>query len=87
MSQTYTTHGCSIESYYTCEVSLECGDGDSIFDGVCDKTGCEFGAVRLNQHKFFGPGSDFKVDSSQPFTVITQFLTEDGSDEGELVEI
>merc|ERR1712039_827468 len=34
-----------------------------------------------------GPGSEFTVDSSQVVTVVTQFITADGTDTGELVEI
>lgn len=35
----------------------------------------------------FGAGSNFDVDSSKPFTVVTQFITADGTDSGELSEI
>merc|ERR1711904_704079 len=37
--------------------------------------------------KFFGPGSEFQVDSTKPVTVTTQFITDDGSDHGKLVEV
>ena len=57
------------------------------YDGVCDKDGCDFGSYRLNDHKFFGRGSGFAVDSTQKVTVVTQFLTTDGSDNGNLKEV
>merc|ERR1712039_849517 len=36
---------------------------------------------------FFGSGSDFAVDTSKPFTIVTQFVTSDNTDSGDLVEI
>merc|ERR1719284_2111455 len=36
---------------------------------------------------FFGPGSDFQIDSTKPVTVTTQFITNDGTDHGKLVEV
>merc|ERR1712071_436070 len=38
-------------------------------------------------HDFFGPGSDFQIDSTKPVTVTTQFITNDGTDHGKLVEV
>merc|ERR1719476_1116906 len=39
-------------------------------------------------HKtFFGPGSQFAVDTTKPMTVVTQFITADGTDAGALKEI
>merc|ERR1719318_239271 len=32
-------------------------------------------------------GGDFAVDSTKPMTVVTQFITSDGTDNGDLVEI
>nr|AGM37866.1 family 7 cellobiohydrolase [Chelura terebrans] len=87
-AQTYTFHTCTSEGYYPCQ-GVDCGSdatGDH-YNGVCDKDGCEFGAYRMNQHEYYGPDSSFDVDSSQPITVVTQFLTEDGTDEGDLVEM
>merc|ERR1712124_151938 len=42
---------------------------------------------RLGTHNFFGPGSDFQVDSTKPVTVTTQFITNDGTDHGKLTEV
>merc|ERR1712199_132167 len=38
-------------------------------------------------HNFWGPGSDFQIDSTKPVQVTTQFITDDGSDHGKLVEV
>merc|ERR1711943_155456 len=60
---------------------------DDRFKGVCDKNGCDINAYRLGVHNFFGPGSDFQVDSTKPVQVTTQFITDDGSDHGKLTEV
>lgn len=56
-------------------------------DGVCDKSGCGFAPYRLGNPDFYGPGSGKQIDSTKKFTVVTQFLTHDGTPTGELVEI
>merc|ERR1712036_197539 len=45
------------------------------------------GSHRLGVHNFFGPGSQFQIDSTKPITVTTQFITNDGTDHGKLVEV
>ena len=42
---------------------------------------------RLGNTTFYGNGSNFAVDTTQPFTVVTQWITADGTDTGELTEI
>ena len=88
ISQAMTSHTCSKEGLYKCE-GTDCGDiaTNERYDGVCDKDGCDLAPYRSGNTDFFGPGSDFTVDSSQKMTVVTQFITEDGTDEGDLVEI
>merc|ERR1712078_212848 len=34
-----------------------------------------------------GPGSDYKINSQQPVTVTTQFITEDGTDNGQVTQV
>merc|ERR1711982_209174 len=55
--------------------------------GLCDKNGCDLQSYRLGNKNFFGPGSEFEVDSTKPITVTTQFITNDGTDTGKLVEV
>lgn len=88
MSQAYTTHPCSIEGQYRCE-GTECGDNaaDERYDGVCDKDGCDFASWRLGDHEMYGPGSEFKIDTTKPITVVTQFYTDDGTENGKLKNI
>merc|ERR1712038_411705 len=75
----YTAHPCSVDGLYRCE-----GAG---CDSQCDKAGCDFNSWRMGDHTFFGPGSEYTIDSSRPFTIVTQFITVDGTDSGDLSEI
>ena len=52
------------------------------YDGVCDKDGCDYNHWRQGDREYFGVGSNFKVDSSKKMTVVTQFITYDGTDTG-----
>ena len=74
---------------------VECGDnngktpgdpGDR-FKGVCDKNGCDFNPYREGAHNFYGPGPSFQLDSTKPMRVVTQFITDDGTDTGNLKEM
>ena len=49
--------------------------------------GCDYNSWRMGDHKYYGPGGDFEVDSSRPLTLVTQFITDDGTDNGDLVEM
>lgn len=51
----------------------------------CDTSGCDFNPYRLGARNFFGPGGT--LDTKKPFTVITQFVTADGTNNGALVGI
>ena len=51
------------------------------------KDGGDWNPYRLGQTTFFGPGSSFAIDSTRPMTVVTQFLTDDNTDNGDLIEI
>lgn len=44
-------------------------------------------AYRTGNVTFFGPGSSFTVDSTKPVTVVTQFISSDNTNDGDLVEI
>lgn len=41
----------------------------------------------MGDKSYYGPGSNYAVDTSSPFTVVTQFITTDGTDNGDLKEI
>jgi cellulose 1,4-beta-cellobiosidase len=87
MASAYTMHACSPGDQTRCS-GTDCGDnGEDRFKGMCDKNGCDIQPHRLGVHNFFGPGSDFQVDSTKPVQVTTQFITNDGTDHGKLVEV
>ena len=79
----YTPHTCSGAGSFLCS-GAECNRTEA-GSGVCDKSGCGINTYALGNQRFYGPGG--QVDSTRPFTVVTQFLTSDNTDTGELVEI
>ena len=82
-----TPHPCNYDTApgqpgpYTCQGS-ECGGS-----GICDQSGCEYNPFRQGYPNFYGPGANFTIDTSKPFTVVTQFITDDGTATGQLTEI
>ena len=76
-----TPHVCSIDGTYGC--TSDCGATDR-YGGVCDKDGADFNPYREGDRTFYGAGSNFKVNTQLPFTVVTQFIT-DGTDTGDVV--
>ncbi|XP_023342726.1 probable 1,4-beta-D-glucan cellobiohydrolase A [Eurytemora carolleeae] len=88
ISTAFTLHPCDTTGPVRCE-GKDCGDNASgeRYDGLCDKDGCDFHSWRMGDQTFFGPGSNFKVDTTKPMTVVTQFITNDGTDTGDLVEM
>lgn len=51
----------------------------------CDKGGCGFNPYSQGHKNYYGPGGT--VDTTKPFTVITQFITNDGTTRGTLSKI
>jgi len=86
MSNAYTPHPCNIKGQLKCE-GIDCGDNDKgeRYDGVCDKDGCDINPFRMGNQSFYGKGKI--VDTMKPVTTVTQFLTTDGTDDGDLKEI
>jgi len=74
----YTPHPCNIEQ------GTQLCDGDECY---CDAAGCDFNSYREGVKDFYGPGSNYTVDTTKPFTIVTQFVTDDGTDDGDVVEI
>jgi cellulase len=60
-------HTCNKKGLYLCE-GAECEA-----NGVCDKNGCAWNPYRVNVTDYYGNSKQFKVDTSRPFSVITQF--------------
>ena len=91
-AQAVTPHVCSggaaAGGSYKCQ-GKECGDDDKGERdlSVCDKSGCDFNPYRLGVTDFYGNSSSYSVDTTKPFTVVTQWITSDNTDTGDLVEI
>ena len=89
MATAYTPHTCDSDiTQYRCE-GTKCGDNASgeRYDGVCDKDGCDINPFRMGNKNFYGRGDEYEVNTLKPMTVVTQFITDDGTDDGKLVEI
>lgn len=82
----YTPHPCKVTTQTRCESDADCGAGDANrHSGLCDPDGCDFNSFRMGNTDFYGTGKT--VDSSKPFTIVTQFVTDDGTDTGTLSRI
>jgi len=77
ISAAYTPHPCQPEAYTACT-------GDAC-TSTCDQAGCDFNSYRMGNTTFYGPG--MTIDTTKKFTVVTQFLTSDGTASGDLTEI
>jgi len=73
----YTPHPCTTAAYHNCE-GAPCGS-------TCDSPGCDFNPYRMGDHSFYGPNKT--VDTNKVFTIVTQFITSDGTPNGTLTEI
>uniref|UniRef100_A0A7S4RQ07 cellulase n=1 Tax=Alexandrium monilatum TaxID=311494 RepID=A0A7S4RQ07_9DINO len=83
-----TPHPCHMNGPLMCG-GRSCGDtakGER-YKGVCDKDGCDFNSYRMGSPNFLGAGPEFEVDTTKKITVVTQWLTTDGTDGGDLSEI
>jgi len=80
-AQQYTTHAC-VDTCGSFSDATQCqSSGGS--SSVCDQSGCGLNPFRYgpgtsydgetNNDKWYGKGSSFQLDSSQQFTVVTQF--------------
>lgn len=75
----FTAHPCALDQLYRCE-GAECKT-------ICDMPGCDYNSYRMGARDFYGPGPQYAVNTLRPFTIVTQFITADGSDHGDLAEI
>jgi len=84
-----TAHPCSRASAdlvgpYVCSGN-ECDSSST--SGVCDGSGCDFNSYRNGDTTFYGPGSNFAVDSTKTITVTTQFHADQGGGLSEIVQL
>lgn len=79
----FSAHPCTVNGQTRCH-DTQCSKPDAPW-GYCDANGCDWNSYRLGSTSFYGGGGT--VNTSKKFTVVTQFITSDGTDDGELVEI
>jgi cellulose 1,4-beta-cellobiosidase len=86
ISAAYTPHPCDTAGQTMCEGD-KCGGtyATSRYAGTCDPDGCDFNSYRMGNETFYGPGKT--VDTKSKITVVTQFITSDGTATGTLSEI
>lgn len=53
----------------------------------CDTGGCDFNSYRMGNTTFYGHNQLDIINTNKPITVVTQFITADGTDTGNLIEI
>lgn len=81
ISTAFTAHPMQPTGKVTCteDGDVKCGNQeDERYIAPSDRDGCDINAYRNGDHTFYGPGSDFKVDTTKKITVVTQFLTNAG---------
>jgi cellulose 1,4-beta-cellobiosidase len=86
MAAAVTPHPCTVSGQTMCNATV--GDACAVtgrYDSVCDPDGCDFNSYRMGDTTFYG--NKMTVDTSQKFTVVTQFLTSTGTASGTLSEI
>ncbi|KAJ3775865.1 cellulase CEL7A [Lentinula raphanica] len=83
ISAAVTPHPCTVTEQTACTGST-CSSPNSTA-GVCDQAGCDFNSYRLGDTTFYGPG--MTVDTTQPFTVVTQFVSSNNESTGTLSAI
>ena len=86
ISEALTAHPCNTATNTVCDGNA-CGGtySTSRYAGTCDPDGCDFNPYRVGNTTFYGPGKT--IDTTQPITVVTQFITNDGTSTGTLSSI
>lgn len=82
-----TAYPCTVQGRLRCEGD-DCGasaPSGTRYNGVCDPDGCDFNPYRTGNPSFYGSAKT--VDTTKKFTVVTQFITSNGTPSGSLVEI
>ncbi|TPX12168.1 uncharacterized protein E0L32_007054 [Thyridium curvatum] len=78
-----TPHTCNQPGSFLCAGDA-CGRGAP---AVCDKSGCGINPYATGSKDFYAPDRTASVDTSRPFTVVTQFITADNTSAAPLTEI
>nr|BAF57463.1 putative glycosyl hydrolase family7 [uncultured symbiotic protist of Cryptocercus punctulatus] len=72
----FAAHPCGVSTAaYVCQ--SDCNQ--------CDTSGCAWNHYRIGDHDYYGKGK--KVNTNSKFTVVTQFISDNGQDSGNLREV
>lgn len=77
IANAYTPHPCTVTGPTRCS-GTQCTE-------YCDQPGCDWNPYRMGNKEFYGPGKT--VDTTKKITVVTQFITNDGTATGKLTEM
>ncbi|KAG8729171.1 Exoglucanase 1 [Ceratobasidium sp. 423] len=80
VSTAYTPHPCTVDGQTRCS-------GTDCSSGYCDPAGCDFNSYRMGVKDYYGEGTGFTINTTKKITVVTQFITADGTATGALSEI
>ncbi|CAE6478516.1 unnamed protein product [Rhizoctonia solani] len=80
VSTAYTPHPCTVSGQTRCS-------GTDCSSGYCDPAGCDFNSYRMGVKNYYGQGSGYTLDTTKKMTVVTQFITADGTATSALSEI
>ncbi|RMZ16639.1 hypothetical protein D0862_01144 [Hortaea werneckii] len=69
----------------SCCNEMDIWEANSISTALTPHDGCDFNPFRMGNESYYGDGKI--IDTSSKITVVTQFITGDNSDTGELTEI
>jgi cellulose 1,4-beta-cellobiosidase len=72
------------ESQIVCYEDGECGSQEEGHRdvGPTDRNGCYLNPYALGAKKFYGPGTDFTINTKKPFTIVTEFRGKSGELDG-----
>ena len=82
-----TAHPCRVKGVTVCLNDSTCGTGSFRYSGFCDRNGADYNPYRMGNHTVYGYGSNYTIDSSKPFVVVSRFITDDGTTSGTLIRI
>jgi cellulose 1,4-beta-cellobiosidase len=78
MATQMTGHTCKEAGLVVCDNDVDCGNGGNRYNAKCDKDGGDVNPYRNGDRAFYGPGPNFKVDTTKRVEVHTEFITVNG---------
>lgn len=82
-----TAHTAKYSGVKLCTNDVDCGVGPNRYSGITDKDGGYINMFQLGNTTLWGPGTSYLINTLLPITVRTQFITSDGTDNGDLIRI